>query len=377
MILAAFVFPHPPIILPEIGKGREKEAQSTIDAFDECAKTIARLKPDTIFVCSPHFTSKNEPLDHGVTVPLHFVDKYYPDYSLMATGVAGYSLQENYDFGKEISAELTDKRVIFIASGDLSHALSENAPCGFAKEGEMLDKQITDSLADGDFERIMNISSEFAEKGKECGLRPIAMMAGLLYGLNVTPRLHSYEGTFGVGYAVASFIVQESEYVQLARYSLESYVKTGKIAELPVHISAELTENKAGVFVCIKSHGNLRGCIGTILPVTENIAQEILRNAVSAACEDPRFPPVKESELDDLVYTVDVLAPPEPISSAELLDVKLYGVIVTSGRKRGLLLPNLDGVDTVDEQIAIAKQKAGIHEGEPVQLERFEVKRYE
>jgi len=172
-------------------------------------------------------------------------------------------------------------------------------------------------------------------------------------------------------------------HVQLARYSLEHYVKTGKSAELLADISAELTSSQAGVFVCIKKRGQLRGCIGTIAPVTESVAHEILRNAVSAACEDPRFPPVRESELADLVYTVDVLAPPEPIDSLEMLDVKRYGVIVTSGpsqagrHKRGLLLPNLDGVDTVDEQLEIAMHKAGIREGEPVQLERFEVRRYE
>ena len=166
-------------------------------------------------------------------------------------------------------------------------------------------------------------------------------------------------------------------HIQLARYSLEHYVKTGKTAEFPADISAELTSRQVGVFVCIKSHGQLRGCIGTIAPVTESIAHEILRNAVSAASEDPRFPPVSESELADLVYTVDVLAPPEPIDSLEMLDVKRYGVIVTSGYRRGLLLPNLDGVDTVDEQLSIAMQKAGIREGESVQLERFEVVRYE
>jgi len=184
MILAAFALPHPPIILPEIGKGREKETQATIDAFDECAKTIARLKPDIIVVCSPHKTDSQE-LDHGVTVPLYFVNKFYTDYDLVPLGIAGYSLQENFDFGKQIAShtDLADKRVVFIASGDLSHALTENAPCGFAEEGALLDLEITAALADGDFERLMRIPLELAENGKECGLRPFAMMAGVLNGL--------------------------------------------------------------------------------------------------------------------------------------------------------------------------------------------------
>jgi len=168
-----------------------------------------------------------------------------------------------------------------------------------------------------------------------------------------------------------------NEYVKLAKYSLEHFVRTGKEAELPDDVPAELLANRAGVFVCIKIHGRLRGCIGTIAPVTESIAHEIIRNAVSAASEDPRFPPVSVSELSDLVYSVDVLSPPERIDDVSLLDVKRYGVIVTSGYKRGLLLPNLDGVDTVEEQISIAANKAGIREGEVVKLERFEVVRHE
>jgi aromatic ring-opening dioxygenase LigB subunit len=210
MILAAFALPHPPIILPEIGKGREKEIQATIYAFDECAKIITQLKPDVIVVCSPHRTDSDE-LDHGITVPLYFVNKFYQDYDLIPLGIAGYSLQENFNFGKQIAShtDLADKRVVFIASGDLSHALTVNAPCGFAEEGAKLDAEITAALVDGDWERLMRISPEFAENGKECGLRAFVMMAGVLHGLNITPKLHSYEGTFGVGYAVASFIVEE------------------------------------------------------------------------------------------------------------------------------------------------------------------------
>ena len=163
-------------------------------------------------ICSPHKTDSQE-LDHGVTVPLYFVDKFYTDYDLLPLGIAGYSLQENFDFGKQIAKhpDLSDKRVVFIASGDLSHALTENAPCGFAEEGALLDSEITEALAEGDFERLMQIPLELAEKGAECGLRPFAMMGGVLVGLDITPKLHSYEGTFGVGYAVASFIVEEEK----------------------------------------------------------------------------------------------------------------------------------------------------------------------
>ena len=134
---------------------------------------------------------------------------------------------------------------------------------------------------------------------------------------------------------------------------------------------------KAGVCVTLKKHGNLRGCIGTIAPVTGSIAEEILKNAVSSCSEDPRFDRVETDELDDLVYSVDILSSAEPIDSLDKLDVRRYGVIVSYGYKRGLLLPNLVGVDTVEQQIQIALQKAGISRTEKYALERFEVVRHQ
>ena len=154
-------------------------------------------------------------------------------------------------------------------------------------------------------------------------------------------------------------------------------MRTGKMPVIPDDLLEELRSKRAGVFVSLKMHGRLRGCIGTILPVTDSVAEEIADNAVSAGCRDPRFTPVKEEELDQLVYSVDVLGETEEIASPEELDVKEYGVIVSKGRKRGLLLPNLEGVDTVEEQISIAMQKAGIDETETgVKLERFRVIRH-
>ena len=138
----------------------------------------------------------------------------------------------------------------------------------------------------------------------------------------------------------------------------------------------EMTGRRAGVFVSIKKEGRLRGCIGTIRAVQSSIAGEIVENAVSAAAHDPRFSPIEPEELDRLAISVDVLGDTEKIASPDMLDVKRYGVVVTKGYKRGLLLPNLEGVDTVGEQIAIAKQKAGIGEDEAVGLERFEVVRH-
>lgn len=165
------------------------------------------------------------------------------------------------------------------------------------------------------------------------------------------------------------------KYVELAKKTIEQYIKTGKTPALPDPLDEDMKERRA-VFVSIKKEGQLRGCIGTIEPYYDNLAQEIIQNAVSASTRDPRFPEITTEELDKLSISVDVLTLPEGINSMKELDPKKYGVIVQSGFKRGLLLPDLEGVDTVEYQVSIAMQKAGIYENEPVELYRFEVNRY-
>lgn len=164
-------------------------------------------------------------------------------------------------------------------------------------------------------------------------------------------------------------------YVQLAIDTIENYIRNNTVPSLD-NVPQELLENEAGTFVSLKKDGELRGCIGTILPTTNSIAEEIVQNAISASTRDPRFNPVEPEELDDLTYSVDVLQKPEPISSLDELDVKRYGVIVTNGNRRGLLLPDLEGVDTPEQQVLIAMQKAGIYPGEVIDLDRFEVIRH-
>jgi AmmeMemoRadiSam system protein A len=162
--------------------------------------------------------------------------------------------------------------------------------------------------------------------------------------------------------------------VKLAKEAVENYVRTGRTPE-PRELSTEMRE-RAGVFVSLHKHGQLRGCIGTFEPAKDNVAEEIIANAISASTMDPRFPAVTESELDDLEYSVDILTAPEPVADLSQLDSTEYGVIVESGWRRGLLLPDLEGVDSVEEQIAICRLKAGISAGEPVNLYRFQVRRF-
>jgi AmmeMemoRadiSam system protein A len=162
--------------------------------------------------------------------------------------------------------------------------------------------------------------------------------------------------------------------VQLAKDTIEVYIREGKIPE-PGELIPEMN-GRAGVFVSLKLGGLLRGCIGTFEPTRENVAQEIISNAISSATRDPRFPQVQPDELDGLEYSVDILSKPEPVTAMDDLDPKRYGVIVESGGRRGLLLPDLEGVDTVQKQIEICRAKAGILADEPVKLYRFEVRRY-
>ena len=228
------------------------------------------------------------------------------------------------------------------------------------------------------------------------------ILAGFLDGFKIKPELLSYEGPFGVGYCNVIFHIigenekdntfeeiydleekkiqeirnKEDEFVKLARNSLEYYIKTGRIMEVPKDLSSELLNQRRGAFVTIKKDGILRGCIGTIEPTRANLAEEIIYNAVSAGVRDPRFEPVREEELPYLVYSVDVIYPPEPVSSIDELDVEEYGVIVSKGFRKGVLLPNIEGVDTPHEQVKIALRKAGIGEYENYKLERFQVERH-
>lgn len=459
-ITHAFILPHPPLAIPAVGKGEEKQIQATLDGYRAVAKQIASIKPEVIIIASPHtimyadyfhispgtsargnfgrfgqsgarmemeydvplvqaiareadnvglpagiLGEREKALDHGVMVPLYFINEQYTDYKTVRIGLSGQSASAHYQLGKCIASavEQLGRKAVFLASGDLSHKLTPGGPYGFDPAGPSFDSQVTEAMANGDFLKFMSFDEAFCESAAECGLRSFQIMAGALDGKAVDSRLLSYEGPFGVGYGVATFEVTGSDemrhfdevalrmevarleqvksaedaYVKLARLSLETYVRTGKkLTSLPSDLPEEMTQNRAGVFVSLKKEGQLRGCIGTIGPVTSSVAKEIVRNAVHAGCEDPRFNPVRINELDRLVYSVDVLGTPEPIEDRSQLDVKRYGVIVTSGGRSGLLLPNLEGVDTIDQQLEIVLQKAGIRPSEAYSMKRFEVIRH-
>jgi len=341
-------------------------------------------------------------LDHGVTVPMYFVTRHFTNFKLLPIAYGFLPFEDLYAFGKLIqeSADALGKNVAVIASGDLSHRLTPGAPAGYDPNGEIFDEKLVEILKAFDIKALLDLKPSLIERAGECGLRSIWTMAGALDGYRVNSEVLSYEGPFGVGYCIARFkpesqgqsLLQElyqirsdqindrrskeDPYVRLARHTLEAYVREGRIPKLPEDLPEEMLSSRAGVFVSIKKHGQLRGCIGTYLPTCKNIAEEIQRNAVAAGCQDPRFYPVGPEELDDLEYSVDVLTKPEPVNSIDELDPKRYGVIVRKGTRSGLLLPDLEGVDSVEEQLRIVLSKAGIRPDEKYQIERFEVIRH-
>ncbi|MBR2518923.1 MAG: AmmeMemoRadiSam system protein A [Selenomonadaceae bacterium] len=353
------------------------------------------------------FGERDASLDHGTIIPLRFLELAGLDFNrvkFVRIGLSGMSAATHYKFGQLIAqaAEKLGRKIFFVASGDLSHKLKADGPYGLAPEGAVFDSQVMENLSTANFLRLLTMDEKICSRAAECGLRSFWIMAGALDRLAVTAEKLSYEGTFGVGYGVVWFNVDgenssrnfaelladfkqrenirrkasEDDFVKLARHSLETFVKTHKPAELPENLPAELLNRRAGAFVSLHKDGNLRGCIGTIMATRNNLAEEILQNAISACSQDPRFDPVTVDELDDIKYSVDVLGEPERIFSVKDLDVRRYGVIVENGGRRGLLLPDLEGVDTVEEQIAIAKRKGNIRPDEKVSLWRFEVIRH-
>ena len=346
-------------------------------------------------------------LDHGTMIPLRFLQLAELDFNrvnVLRIGLSGLNAATHYKFGQLIAraADELGRKIFFVASGDLSHKLKADGPYGMVPEGAVFDKQVMDNLSGANFLRLLTMDEKICSRAAECGLRSFWIMAGALDRKAVTAERLSYEGTFGVGYGIVWLNVGDADetrnfddqladfkrretarrksgedaFVKLARYSLETFVKTHKPAELPDNLPDELTSRRAGAFVSLHKDGNLRGCIGTIMATRNTLAEEILQNAISACSQDPRFEPVTVDELDDIEYSVDVLGEPERIFSVKDLDVRRYGVIVENGGRRGLLLPDLEGVDTVEEQIAIAKRKAHIRADEKVSLWRFEVIRH-
>lgn len=462
----ACISPHPPIIVREVGQGRERDVQRTIDALEQVASEITVHRPETALLMATHgplnpgafvlltapaaqgdlarwgapqvslrfdtdaeliaaireeasraelpvdaATRWDEGLDWSVTVPLYYLRCGMADAPLTPMNVSSLSARKHFQFGQAVrrAIDRVGRRAIMIASADLSHRLSEDGPYGFDLAGPELDRRLREAVASWDVEALLTMDEGFRERAGDDAVSSISFLMGALDGLRVRPRVLSYEGPFGVGYMVAAIDILEDggdgayaraeraqpepvevepedivavagprhPLVRLARDAVEAFVREGRVL-MPSSLSLDGLPPRSACFVSLKTtDGLLRGCIGSVQPEEPDLLREVVRNAIDAAARDPRFLPVTPEELQELVYSVDLLADPEPVEGLHELDPRRYGVIVQSGLRRGLLLPDIEGVDTAEQQAAVARSKASIEPDEPVDLWRFEVRRLE
>jgi len=313
--------------------------------------------------------------EHSIEVQLPFL-QYFKQTVKIVPVILAYSSGDVYkEIGRELARAVKDsgKEVVILASSDMTHYESQES-------AQSKDNKAIEAILDLDEDELLRRVDEL--NISMCGYAPVTCLISAAKELGATrAELVKYQTsgdvtgdyTAVVGYA-GIVIKGMSPLVELAKKTVETFIREGKILQ-PEELTPEMKE-RAGVFVSIHKHGSLRGCIGTFNPQQSNVAQEIITNAISSATRDPRFQSVTADELQDLSYSVDVLTAPELIESKDQLDPKKYGVIVEAGFRRGLLLPDLEGVDNVDYQIDVCRQKAGIMPDEPVKLYRFEVKRY-
>jgi MEMO1 family protein len=440
-IVFSGIAPHPPIMVPEVGGEAISDVQGSIAAMAELTQRIIASGAETLVLISPHapleataFVAYKAPilhgdfakfrarettvdapldtvllnaiadearalnyeivnlgpyeLDHGTAVPLYFLLRNGWQGQLVALGYSFLTNDDHLRFGACIdrAAAKVGRRVAFIASGDLSHRLKPEAPAGYNPNAHLFDDEVVAALQANNPQRIAEIDPELRRMAGECGYRSMLVAIGASQTQASSCEVLHYEAPFGVGYLVAQISNARSEsgddkqvetLTRLARSSVENFVTGGDrltLARQPEGLLAA----RAGCFVSIKTlDGELRGCIGTIEPQQDNLQEEIIVNAVSAATHDPRFPPITADELTQLKYSVDVLSASEP-TRLDDLDPVQFGVIVEdeNGERRGLLLPDIAGVDTVAKQVEIATRKAGIRPGEPVRLFRFRVDRF-
>lgn len=465
-IVFSGIVPHPPIMVPEVGREASEAVRVSIEAMAEFTRRLVASGAETLVLISPHapldaraFVAYDTPmlrgsfanfrapntrlafaldqellktlagtatangydvislpetsLDHGITVPLYFLNHFGWRGRVVALGYSYVTNEDHLKFGTALRSAIdrVGRPVALVASGDLSHRLTPDAPAGYNPAAFRFDEEVVAAIQENSSQRIMNIDHELRRTAGECGYRSILIALGATRELPPAGEVLSYEAPFGVGYLVAqltnapsssptvregsgTFPKERPEAIHstkasaddessaaalpaLARAAIETFVLSGKQINASPQ-AGSLLAARAACFVSLKtSGGELRGCIGTIEPARETLAAEIIANAINAATRDPRFAAVTASELSNLRYSVDVLGATEPATFADL-DPRKYGVIVAdeSGERRGLLLPDIAGVDSARQQLDIAARKAGIPPGTPLKISRFRVDRF-
>ena len=433
-IVAGALVAHPPILLTEVGGVQSQRVRATADAIRELDGMLSAVGATLAIVISPHSPSsmtslpvrrvaraagdlsrfrapqvrveaqvdvmlaaalvadgqragftltwaEESDLDHGVVVPLHSLPRTMANKRCIFLGITGWPLVRFVEFGAWLHRRLRDHSAILIASGDLSHRLTPDAPYGVRPEGPVFDRLVIEALRERHWDQIESLDQDLVEEAGECGLRPLAILLGAARAAGLGSEVLSYEGPFGVGYPVVAFIKSAPTDVavdiqDLGRRAIDTYLRTRQLIDPPEPIPSDLQAPSA-VFVTLRKDGELRGCVGSVRPTETTAAHELIRYAVASAVRDPRFDPVRLDEVDALLIKVQLLDPPEPIDNISQLNPHTYGIIVRSGDRQALLLPGIDGIETPEQQVFAACEKAGIDRHAPLELERFRTRTLE
>ncbi len=427
------LLPHAPVLVPEVGGAQSARCSQTIEGFRMVAESVTNDPPDCMLLLDPHAPagggivfypadryrgdlaefgartvsvdtpgasedaqaliewigagcrtsvdySKTRILDYAAIVSLApFMGIWKSSFELLLANPTGLSPREAFNAGERAGRFFSSRKWALAASGDLSHRLTREAPTGYHPDGITLDAAIVYSLKHSSPDKILEMQPSTIFNAAECGLCSVMFLLGLAGNEKIS--VFSYESPFGVGYATGLWMNNdETRSVSppaLARMAVENNCRGKPLSSAPRGGDEAAYDRPAACFVSIKTaSGELRGCMGTLHPVQASLSEEIISNAVEACSRDPRFAPVSSDELDHLVFSVDILSEAVPVKQLSELDPRRYGVIVSSGYRKGVLLPDIEGVATVEQQISIAMQKAGISQEESLDLFRFTVDRY-
>ncbi|MDR1378317.1 MAG: AmmeMemoRadiSam system protein A [Synergistaceae bacterium] len=456
----AALMPHPPIMVPEVGCGREREAKITLEGAEKMVKRLTGRKPDCLLLLSPHQpyspgalflngaprtegslglfgapevtfsletplkkrellaaylsekgfavqerTVPNLSSDQGTLVPLYFLSQAWGGTlpPVILASPIGLDPPSALKMGQALASFDDAWNWGLLASGDLSHRLIPDAPAGYSPLGKKFDDTVIRALSANDPQPLLELSPEELDAAGECGLRSIMALLGIREALGKNIEVLSYEGPFGVGYcnAISEFshenshlksefsrenshlkedlLKEDHPYIRLARATVTrllggEYLPVSGAEFFP---EKSLWDMKRACFVSIKTlQGDLRGCVGTIVPTKTRLDLEVIANAVAASTQDWRFAPMKISELEGVTFSVDVLSELELVSDIKELDPAVWGIVISRGSQHGVLLPDLEGVDTIEQQIDIAFRKSGIEKHQDFTVYRFRVERY-
>ena len=430
-IVAGALTAHPPVLLPEVGGTESQRVRATAHAMHELDRLLAATNASVAIVISPHspasMTSlpvrhatrvagdlarfraphvrveadvdlelaatlvadgrragfdltwaEDSELDHGVVVPLRLLPLTMTHMQCVFLGVSGWPLPRFVEFGSWLQGRLQDRTAILIASGDLSHRLTPDAPYGFRPEGPVFDRTVIDALRGDEWQQIEGMDPDLVEEAGECGLRPLGILLGAARAAGLTSQVLSYEGPFGVGYPVVAFTASRGrlDIQNLGRRAIDAYLRSRQLIDPPEPIPMEWRAPSAA-FVTLRKHGEMRGCVGSTRPTAATAAHELIRYAVASAVRDPRFDPVRLDEVPALTIRVQLLDPAEPITDITRLNPESYGIVVRCGERHALLLPGIAEIVTPEQQLRAACQKAGINPNAALQVERFRARSFE